>query len=108
MAEALDEAFADEPERLQRLAGRFLLGRLLRRPPAEAGALAGDEHGADETTVVRRPLHLQHLVLDRVAAAGKRLLQLGLVVEVAGVAEIDPLGEASTTAGSTASKPCSR
>ena len=74
----------------ERLAGRFLLGSLLRRPLADAGLLAVDHGRAREHAVVRRPLDLEHRVRDRLPETRERLLQLGLVVDVRRQRVLDP------------------
>ena len=70
--------------------------------------LAVDQRGAGEAAVVRRPFDLEHLVGDGAAEPCERLLELRLVVDVARQRVLDPRGNASTIAGSTFSKPCSR
>ena len=77
----------------ERLAGRFLLGRLLRRPLADPELLALDHGRARERAVVRRSLDLEHRVRDRLPAASERLLELGLVVDVRRARVLDPRGE---------------
>ena len=48
---------------------------------------------ADEAPVVRWALDLEHGVVHLLARAGERLLELGLVVDVARARVLDPLGE---------------
>ena len=62
-------------------------------PAARAELLAVDHGGADEATVVCRALDREHEVLHLRAAAGQRLLQLRLVVDVARARVVDPLAE---------------
>jgi hypothetical protein len=66
----------------QCLLGGLLLGGLLRLARANAELLAFDHGCAPETTVVRRPLHVEDGVIDGLTPPRKRLLQLGLVVDV--------------------------
>ena len=55
----------------ERLAGRLLLGGLLRRPVADAGLLAVDHRSAGERPVVRRALDVQHRVRHRATRAAR-------------------------------------
>ena len=97
-----------DAERAEHLLGGLLLGRLLRRASADAGLLAVDQRRADVAAVVRRPLDLQHDVLDLPTRPGEGLLQLGLVVDVARAGVLDAPSNAATIAGAAVSKPCSR
>ena len=63
-------------ERRERLCGRLLLSRLLRRAAAGAEPLAVDERRADEAPLVGRPVDSEDLVLNRAAGTGEGLLQL--------------------------------
>src|SRR5690349_24925959 len=82
-----------DAERVEGLLRRFLLGRLLRLSRALAELLAVDHGRAAETAVVRRPLDVEHGVADRLSAPRERLLQLGLVVDVARQRVLDAPGE---------------
>src|SRR4051794_19913904 len=61
---------------------RLLLGRLLRLPRPDTQLLALDHGGAAKAPVVRRAGDVEHRVVDGLPSTGKRLLQLGLVVDV--------------------------
>ena len=77
----------------QRLGRRLLLGGLLRRAAADAELLAVDERGADEPALVRRPVDVEHVVLDAAPRPRQRLLELRLRVDVTGARILDPLVE---------------
>ena len=62
-------------------------------PRADAELLAVDHRRAREAPVVRRALDLEHRVVHRLAPARERLLQLGLVVDVARQRVLDPARE---------------
>ena len=77
----------------ERLARCFLLGGLLRAALAHAELLAVDDGRAREVALVRRPLGREHGVDDLPPAAGERLLQLRLVVDVRVQRVVDAAGE---------------
>ena len=62
-------------------------------PLPDAELLAGDVRRADEPPVVRRALDLEHGVVNLRPRARERLLELGLVVDVARARVLDALAE---------------
>src|SRR5215211_83412 len=78
-----------DAEAFERLAGGLLLGRLLGASRTNAELLAADGGRGGKAAVVRRPFHLD----DALAAARERLLQLGLVVDVARARVLDAVRE---------------
>src|SRR5215208_4240181 len=82
-----------DAEAFERLAGGLLLGRLLGASRTNAELLAADGGRGGEAAVVRRPFHLDDAVVDALAAARERLLQLGLVVDVARARVLDAVRE---------------
>src|SRR4051812_37425280 len=82
-----------DAEGVERLLRRFLLRSLLRRTLPGTELLAVDHRGAAEAAVVRRPLDLEHAVVDRLSAPGQRLLQLRLVIDVRRPRVLDAAGE---------------
>src|SRR5262249_57596330 len=69
-------------EGLQRLAGRFLLGVLLRGALADAGLDAVDERGGGERPLMGRPFRVDQGIADRTAAPGELLLHLRLLFDL--------------------------
>src|SRR5581483_7753203 len=65
----------------ERLAGRFLLGVLLRPPLAAPELFPVDDGGAREAAVVRRALGGELRVHDAPAGASEELLEVGLRVD---------------------------
>src|SRR5262245_53878386 len=87
------DAFRNDAERLEGLAGGLLLGGLLRRAATHPELLPGDLRGAHEPTIVWRPLDLEHGVVHLLARARESLLELGLVVDMARSRVLDALPE---------------
>src|SRR5436190_16131592 len=82
-----------DAELQERLLRSFLLGGLLRLARPFAELVAVDDRRATKAAVVRRPVDIEHGVVDGLAAPRKRLLQLRLEVDVAGQRVVDPAGE---------------
>jgi hypothetical protein len=105
LRQALLELFRHDAERLERLAGGFLLRRLLRRAAPDAELNPRDVRGAHEAAVVRRAFDLQHRVMHLPTRPSERLLELGLVVDVAGSRVLDLLPERRHDRGLDALEP---
>src|SRR6185295_16494825 len=71
----------EEPEALERLERRFLLGVLLRPPHPRPDLLAVHERRTGERPVVRRPVRRERHVLDALPALRELLLERRLVVD---------------------------
>ncbi len=82
-----------DAEAVERLARGVLLGSLLRAAAADPRLASVDHGGAGEDAVVRRPLHVEHVVDDLLALPRELLLQLRLVVDVARQRVDDPAVE---------------
>src|SRR3990172_6367134 len=88
-----DSGFGHAPQLLERLPGRDLLRRLLRRARADAELLTAHLSRTREAAVVRRALDLEDDIHDLAAPASHRFLQLGLVVHVLRERVLDLVGE---------------
>src|SRR6266540_5735931 len=94
--------------RLERLAGRGLLGVLLRPPDADSSIPTVHHGRAGEAAVVGRALDGDDLVRDRRVPPGQLLLQRGLEVDVLGGGILDSPREGLDTGSAIRSNPCSR
>src|SRR5439155_14480492 len=82
-----------DPELLERLPRRLLFRGLLRAARPDADLLPVDRRRASEAPVVRRALDLDDRVADGAPPPRERLLELGLVVDVARRGIFDPARE---------------
>src|SRR2546423_7328688 len=82
-----------DPELCKDFLRSILLRRLLRASLAHPRLFAVHIGGAGESAIVRRPVDIQNRVGNGLSAPGKRLLKLGLVIDMSRERVLDPAPE---------------
>jgi len=99
------DSLGNHAERVERLLGSLLLRRFLRRTRSQAELCARDMRRTDEPPVVGWAFDLEHGVAHLRPGARQGLLELGLVVDVAGAGVLDPVRESADDRGLNSLEP---